>query len=109
VNGFEKIAVAAPFNQLWTPQRARLHTYLRKNNGSRECYQHSPEPDQIAFTGGNMASPTVPVSSASPQQNRLIYAGELISSLIATVERVEQVPLSHLTIDEVLDRSRRSR
>jgi hypothetical protein len=56
-----------------------------------------------------MASPTLPVCSAPPQDNRPTYAGELISSLVAIVERAEHVPLTPLTIDEVLDGSRRSR
>ena len=69
-----------------------------------------------------MASPTVPVCSASPQENRPMYAGELISSLVAMVERANrstdiddhimlerELRVGHLTIDEVLDESRRSR
>jgi hypothetical protein len=57
-----------------------------------------------------MAYTTVSVPSASPQENRPTYAGDLISSLVAMVERAEQVPLPPLTIDEVLDRvNRRAR
>jgi hypothetical protein len=48
-----------------------------------------------------MALPTVTVCSASPQENRPTYAGELISSLVVIVERAEQVPLTPLTMDEV--------
>jgi hypothetical protein len=56
-----------------------------------------------------MAYTTVSVPSASPQENRPTHAGDLISSLVAMVERAEQVPLPPLTIDEVLNGSRGSR
>jgi hypothetical protein len=72
-----------------------------------------------------MAYTTVSVPSASPQPNWFTYTGELISSLIAIVERAEKKSRSTdiddddmlereprvgpLTIDEVLNASRRSR
>jgi hypothetical protein len=57
-----------------------------------------------------MAAPTVPVSPSSAQDSPRLYTGNLIASLFSTVERVEkQGSSSPLTIDEVLDGSRRSR
>jgi hypothetical protein len=55
-----------------------------------------------------MASPTVSVPSSFAQDSPRLYTGNLITSLVSIVERIERVPLSPLTIDEVLDGSRRS-
>jgi hypothetical protein len=82
--------------------------------------KHAAGPNQIAWFGGNMASPTLSISSNFPQQ----FTGSLIDSLIERVEKselknarlledeLEQLARrcraeSLLTVDDVLDRVNR--
>jgi hypothetical protein len=121
---FEKTEAVTPGNQLWTRGARLPDTYSVEKRAGR-VLQHATSSDHIEHWRFQMAAPTVPVPSAPSQDNNR-YAGRMIESLLSIVETAGKKIQSHiddnvdmmleresrvstpLTIDEVLDGSRRS-